>query len=316
MLYGSHVLSLMPINQLQFTMKYLNLVILVCILLLSSCKDSSKKSDSETDKADSTAVETKKPQLIHQWTTDTLLTTNESVIYDTKRDILYISNIAGKPDSLDGKGFISKVDLMGKITDAMWVEGLNAPKGMGIIEDTLYVTDINNVIKINIETGKILKKYPVENSEFLNDITTYNGKVYMSDSNKGNIHMLENDKISIVKDNLSGPNGLLADNGKLLVALWNDKTLSTLDLSTGEITKRTEGIENPDGIVALGDGSYLVSSWNGKVHLVNSDWSKELILDTTADELSAADIEYISDKNLLLVPNFFKNTVSAYKLEK
>lgn len=297
-------------------MKYLNLLLLACILLLNSCKDSSKKADSETDKADSTTVESKKPQLIHQWTTDTLLTTNESVIYDTKRDILYISNIAGKPDSLDGKGFISKVDLMGKITDTMWVEGLNAPKGMGIIADTLYVTDINNVVKINIETGEILKKYPVENSEFLNDITTDNGKVYMSDSNKGNIHMLENDKISIIKDSLSGPNGLLADNGQLLVALWNDKTLNTLDPSTGEITKRTEGIENPDGIVALGDGSYLVSSWNGKVHLVNSDWSKELILDTTADEVSAADIEYISDKNLLLIPNFFKNTVSAYKLEK
>src|SRR5690606_23876579 len=103
------------------------------------------------------AVETKKPQLIHQWTTDTLLTTNESVIYDKKRNILYVSNIAGKPDSLDGNGFISKVDLMGKITDTMWVEGLDAPKGMGIIEDTLYVTDIDDVVKINIETGEILK---------------------------------------------------------------------------------------------------------------------------------------------------------------
>lgn len=309
------MLSLMYINQLLITMKHLNFIALAGILILSGCKES-KKEDTEANKADSTAIEIKKPQLIHQWTTDTLLTTSESVIYDTKRDILYISNIAGKPDSLDGKGFISKVNLMGKITDTMWVEGLNAPKGMGIIEDTLYVNDINNVVKIDIETGEILKKYPVENSEFLNDITTNNGKVYMSDSNKGTIHMLENDKISIVKDSLASPNGLLADNGQLLVALWNDKTLNTLDPSTGEITLRTEGIENPDGIVALGDGSYLVSSWNGKIHLVNSDWSKELILDTTADEVSAADIEYISDKNLLLVPNFFKNTVSAYKLEK
>jgi len=298
-------------------MKYLNLVALACVLILSSCKNSSKKSDSETDKTDSTAVETKKPQLIHQWTTDTLLTTNESVIYDKKRDILYVSNIAGKPDSIDGNGFLSKVDLMGKITDTMWIKGLDAPKGMGIIEDTLYVTDIDDVVKINIETGEILKKYHVEGSEFLNDITvSSDGKIYFSDSNKGDIHVIENDKVSLVKDSLAGPNGLLAVNGKLLVALWNDKTLNTFDPETGEMTKQTDGLNNPDGIVAVGDGTYLVSSWNGLVHLINEDWSKELMLDTTADEISAADIEYISDKNILLVPNFFKNTVSAYKLEK
>lgn len=297
-------------------MKHLNLIALAGILVLSGCKES-KKEDAEADKSIDPVEETKKATLTHLWTTDTLLTTSESVIYDTKRDILYVSNIAGKPDSLDGKGFISKVDLMGKITDTVWVEGLDAPKGMGIIEDTLYVSDVDDVVKINIETGEILKKHHVEGSKFLNDITTgNNGKVYISDSRKGNIHLLENDKITLVKDSLAGPNGLLVDNDKFMVALWEEKTLNAFDPETGEITKKTDSINNPDGIVAVGDGSYLVSSWSGQVHLVNEDWSKELLLDTTADEINAADIEYISDKNILLVPNFFKNTVSAYKLEK
>lgn len=297
-------------------MKNLNFLALAGILILSGCKES-KKEESEENKSTEAVEEVKKAQLTHLWTTDTLLTTNESVIYDKKRDILYVSNIAGKPDSLDGKGFISKLDLMGKIIDTMWIEGLDAPKGMGIIEDTLYVTDVDDVVKINIETSEILKKYPIEGSEFLNDITTgKDGKVYISDSNKGDIHVLENDKITLVQDSLAGPNGLLIDNDKFLVALWGEKTLNTFNPETGEMTKRTDSINNADGIVAVGDGSYLVSSWNGQVHLVNEDWSKELLLDTTSDEINAADIEYVSDKNILLVPNFFKNTVTAYKLEK
>src|SRR5690606_21968635 len=106
---------------------------------------------------------------------------------------------------------------------------------MGIIEDTLYVTDIDDVVKINIETSEILKKYHIEESEFLNDITiSSDNKIYFSDSNKGNIHIIENNKISLVKDSLAGPNGLLAVNGKLLVALWNDKTLNTFNPETGE----------------------------------------------------------------------------------
>src|SRR5690606_31722294 len=101
------------------------------------------------------------------------------------------------------------------------------------------------------ETGEILKKYHVEGSEFLNDITvSSDGKIYFSDSNKGDIHVIENDKVSLVKDSLAGPNGLLAVNGKLLVALWNDKTLNTFDPETGEMTKQTDGLNNPDGIVA------------------------------------------------------------------
>jgi hypothetical protein len=44
--------------------------------------------------------------------------------------------------------------------------------------------------------------------------------------------------------------------------------------------------------------------------------SKELLLDTSAEEIGAADIEYISEKNLLLIPTFFKNGLTAYELEK
>src|SRR5690606_5375565 len=217
----------MSINKLLIHMKYLNLIAIAGIILLSECKES-KKEDAEAEKSTDTVEEAKKATLTHLWTTDTLLTTSESVIYDKKRDITYVSNIVGQPDDVDGEGFISKVDLNGKITDTVWVEGFDSPTGMGIHGDTLYVADMHSIAKIDIESGTVIKTFEIENSVFLNDITvTSDGKIYFSDSKKGNIHVIENDKVSLVKDSLAGPNGLLADNGKLLVALWNDKTLNT-----------------------------------------------------------------------------------------
>ena len=37
-------------------------------------------------------------------------------------------------------------------------------------------------------------------------------------------------------------------------------------------------------------------------------------LKETGDEIQSADITYIPEKQLLLVPTFFKNSVTAYKL--
>jgi hypothetical protein len=82
------------------------------------------------------------------------------------------------------------------------------------------------------------------------------------------------------------------------------------------MTLRTEGIENPDGIEAIDNNEYLISSWNGMVHHIDSDWKKTLVLDTRQDSINSADIEYIKSKNLLLVPTFFKNTVRAYEVKK
>jgi hypothetical protein len=43
------------------------------------------------------------------WETAAVLKNPESVIYSPKQDILFVSNIDGKPNEKDQKGFISKV---------------------------------------------------------------------------------------------------------------------------------------------------------------------------------------------------------------
>lgn len=261
-----------------------------------------------------TVQELKAPTLTMKWETDTVLTTCESVLYDKANDILYVANIAGKPDSVDGNGFISTVGLDGKVIAAQWAKGLNAPKGMGLANGKLYVADITILVEIDPATGAITNKYPVEGAQFLNDVTVdASGKVYVSDSNSGAVSVLENGEVTPFLTGQHGPNGLLADGETFLVALWADKTLNIVDASKQMVIK-ADSIENPDGIEALGDGGYLVSSWNGKVTYVAPDGRTKEILNTTADGVSAADIEYIADKKLLLVPTFFKNKVVAYEL--
>lgn len=289
---------------------------LIAVAVLSACQNQ-KESNQADVKSDSVSVDPAPVTLTKLWETDTTLTTCESVIYDSANNVLYVSNIAGAPDGKDGNGSIAKVSLDGKIVDPSWVKGIDAPKGMGIANGLLYVTDIDRVHEINIAKGKISKTHKVEGAKFLNDIDTdESGKVYISDMGSGKIHVIENGKLSTWMDNVpGGPNGLFVNGNELMVATFESKTFNGIDLASKQITMKADSIENGDGVESLGNGEFLVSSWNGMVHHVGQDGKVTMVLDTRKDEVNAADIEYVPGKNLLLVPGFFKNKVIAYEVK-
>lgn len=256
------------------------------------------------------------PKLTLKWESDTLLTTCESVIYDSANDVLYVANINGQPTDKDGNGFIAKLGLDGKIVQAQWVSGMDAPKGMGIYNGKLFVSDINRIHEIDIATGAIANTYVVDSAQFLNDITIdANGKVYVSDSNVGNILVLENGVVSEYLSGVAGVNGLLSEGTNLQMVSFATGVFNTIDANK-QITLKTDSIDAGDGIEALAEGGYLVSSWTGKVTYVSPEWKNSLLLDTSAESINAADIEYIAEKRLLLVPTFFKNKVVAYEVSK
>ncbi|MDV3308557.1 MAG: hypothetical protein LOY03_07040 [Cyclobacteriaceae bacterium] len=291
-------------------MKNFLFVLFAMTFLVFSCRNTKKETAEASEEATS-------PSLTQKWETDTLLTTCESVLYDAERNVIYVSNIDGVPDEKDGNGFISRISIDGTITDLKWVTGLDAPKGLGIRGNRLFVTDIDRVVEIDVDAGSIVKSYPVEGASFLNDVTVAaNGDVYVSDSNAGLIVRISGEELTIWMEDVDGPNGLLADGGALLMASWNAGTLNAIDLQTKEITVKAEGIEHPDGIEAVGDGAYLVSTWDGMVHLVEADGTKHLLLDTRDAGANAADIDYIPEQNLLLVPAFSANKVVAYELSR
>src|ERR1700704_2671812 len=85
------------------------------------------------------------------------LSNPESVLFDPTANILYVSNVAGDAAGKDGKGFISRLSLDGKVLDLEWATGLDAPKGLAQVGDKLYVSDIDSLVAIDIKTGAIGK---------------------------------------------------------------------------------------------------------------------------------------------------------------
>jgi hypothetical protein len=285
-------------------MKYI-ILIFILIIMATACQPS---------KTDQTHTS---PTLTLKWQTDSLLTTCESVIYDKEHDVLYVANINGTPDVKDGNGFISKVAMDGTITAAHWISNLDAPKGMGLFNRKLYAADIDRIHEIDVVSGKVIQTYAVPGAKFLNDITTdAAGRVFSSDSNTGDIFMLQNGKISKWFSGVDGPNGLLAEGNHMWVLAWNTKTMNSIDTASRQMVMKADSLEFPDGIEAVGNGDYLVSSWKGMVQYVDTNGKSQVILDTRADSLSAADIAYIPEKKLLLVPTFYKNRVMAYELKQ
>lgn len=254
-------------------------------------------------------------RLIKKWETDSVLKVPESVLVDSKNNILYISNIDGKePWGKDGKGSIGKVGTDGKIITVDWVTGLNAPKGMGLYNNQLFAADIDRVVVIDINKGAVIQTIPVDSAQALNDISIdKNGIVYVSDSKTKKVHRIENGVATVWIENLQGPNGVLffkddlyvLDNGGMY-KVQKDKSLVKIadDMEGG-----TDGIENVTG------KDFIVSCWAGSIWYVKADGSKEHLLDTRNQNINSADIGYDAKKRILYVPTFWKNSVAAYQLK-
>jgi hypothetical protein len=289
------------------------LILVVCFVLsLPSCNvGSMKNKDEEKDSV-------RKFTITEQWRTDTVLLTPESVIFDRKRDILYVSNMNFEPRRKDMNGFISKMDKTGRITDLKWIEGLSSPKGMAIVGDTLYAADVDELVVMDINKGVIIRKIPVTAGRMLNDITSDNeGNLYISDTDDNKIHKYSGGKVNEWFTGIDGPNGLLFDGDRLLVASQALNNLSAIDIATKEHVILTDSIIHADGIAFTGiPGYYIVTDWEGEIFMINHDNSRTSLLRTKDQQMNTADIEYIQELQLLFVPTFFRNTVIAYKLEE
>ncbi|WP_157491858.1 hypothetical protein [Gelidibacter mesophilus] len=85
------------------------------------------------------------------------LTHCESAVYDVKNNIIYASLIGNKEK---GDGSIATIDLDGKLIDATFISALNDPKGIAITENRLYVSDITELVEVDLTTREILKNTP------------------------------------------------------------------------------------------------------------------------------------------------------------
>lgn len=251
----------------------------------------------------------------------------ESVVYDSRRDMLYVSNVNGQPTEKNGKGFISKLNSDGSVSKLKWIVGMNGPKGMVIEGNRLYVSDIDSLHVIDIDRGRILSTHRAPKSKFLNDTAVDSaGRVYVSDMGDNAIYRLENGAFTLwlKSDALEFPNGLTVQGDRLVVASWGVMTkgfstkvpghLKSVSLTTKKIISLGEGfaIGNLDGLEPDGP-SYLVTDWMaGSLLRIGSSGRAKILLYLNQ---GSADLEFIAAKRLAIIPMMMDGKVTAYKLD-
>jgi hypothetical protein len=246
------------------------------------------------------------------WETDTVVRVPESVLLDFKKGILYVSEIDGNPNAVDGKGGIAKITIDGKIIDLDFTTGLNAPKGLGRFGNELYAADLSEVVVIDINTGKVKNKIAIDSAKALNDITVDdNGIVYVSDSKTKKIHRIENGRVTTFLRNIGGVNGLKAIGSDLYILGGQNFIKSD---SRGNLTQITVLSCGGDGLEPVGNGDFLITCWSGHIFYVTADGKIETLLDIQEKKVNTADLGYDTTKHILYVPTFWGKKVMAYKL--
>ncbi|MEM1078123.1 MAG: ATP/GTP-binding protein [Pseudomonadota bacterium] len=243
----------------------------------------------------------------------------ESAIYDAPHDRIVLSVIGGHPGMADGNGLLALVSPEGAILDPDWVTGLDAPKGMAILGDTLLVTDLTRLHEIDLSTGQIQRSLEVEDTMFLNDITADGQQAFVSDLMANRIWRYAAGALTLwlEDETLAHPNGLLLDGDRLIVGSWGpgireDFTtqepgaLLSVDLATKAVETLVHRLGNLDGVARIGD-VLLVNDWiTGQLFEIAADGTATVVAQYPA---GLADISTHGDR--VFLPSMLEGTLSA-----
>jgi hypothetical protein len=192
------------------------------------------------------------------WTIAADLNAPESAYYDAGSKSVFVSSINGQIAEKDGNGYISRLSADGKVINAKWATGLNAPKGLRSVGGTLWVSDIDEVVGIEIASGRIASRVPVEGARFLNDLATAaDGTIYVSDSQAFRIYAVKDGKASVFvegEDAIETPNGVLVDGNRLIVGSLGRGAFGPPPARDGRAGTPPADGRGGDGARAAGDG--------------------------------------------------------------
>ncbi len=249
------------------------------------------------------------------WATKHVLKVPESVYYRAATNRIYVSNINGKPSAKDGNGFISLLNEKGEIIKLKWATGLNAPKGMAVKGNHLFVSDIDRLAEIDLKNGKIIRFISFPGAKFLNDVVVGpDGKIYVTDTELAAVFIVKAGKAHLWSANplLKGANGLAMNHGEMFIGA--DGHLLEGNLKTGKIRIVARVAGGIDGLIPLGNGTFILSDWAGKIQLISTDKAPVILSNTTKQKINAADLGFIPQKNMILIPTFLDNRVVAEQL--
>jgi sugar lactone lactonase YvrE len=253
----------------------------------------------------------------------------ESVLYDARADLYLVSNVAGTALGRDDQAFISRVGPDGNVAALKWIDAaqpgvlLNAPKGMVLVDDVLYVTDIDCIAKFERVSGRPLGRIAVAGASFLHDLTVDRaGTLYVSDSGLGEglsasgtdaIYRLSKDGTlsTVVKSrSLGQPSGLWSDGDDLWVTSFGTGELYRLSASGERSAGQRLSKGSLDGIV-MHERTLFVSSWEAGAVYERTQTGFEARL-TGLD--APADLGLDTKRKRLLITHYNLGALSIHQL--
>jgi len=247
----------------------------------------------------------------------------ESVLHDPAENRLIVSVMEGAPNAADGNGRLALLSTDGRLIDADWATGMDAPKGLALMDGKVFAADLTHLRVVDAATGEMLASLPAEGAVFLNDVTTDGRSVFVSDMMTDTIWRYADGHLDkwLETPVLGHPNGLLWENGRLLVGSWGKGlkedfttaepgSLLAIDPETKEVSVVAANVGNIDGIVRL-NGRLILNDWiNGKVFEIGEDGKASEIL---AEPAGLADIG--AAEGVLYLPHMLEGRIEAVTLD-
>ncbi len=262
----------------------------------------------------------------------------ESMRYDPDQDVWFVSNVNGGTER-DNNGFISRVSGDGKLENRRFIAGgekgvtLHGPKGMVIVGDTLWTTDIDAVRAFHRRTGAPVATVSLASlgALFLNDITlgpdgalyvTHTGVRFDSAGQRHHpgpdrIFRIQGRRVTVALESpaLGEPNGITYDAARrrfLLAPIVGDSAVQEWRPGS-QPSSVASGPGRYDGVEVLPSGDILVAAWNDStVNIVRDGRLVPLVRGLPA----SADIGYDSGRRRIGIPLIRNERIEIWELKQ
>lgn len=308
----------------------------VAVCALSACEPRSETA-ADTDRAAANAREDSSAiaadEAFSLVTAITGFSTPEAARYDGEQDVWFVSNINGPPAAEDNNGFISRMRSDGRIDSLHFIQGgrggatLNAPKGLLLVGDTLWVADIKVARAFSARTGAPIAAVRVPGATMLNDLTVGpDSAVYVTDTGlefgvegaqrqPSRIYRIKGTQVSqaLQSDRLNGPNGITWDSTRNTFVLGSYFGDSVMAWSPGDSEPRAlaGGPGQWDGMAALVDGRILAASWaDSSLYVLDGSTLRKVL----SGAVSPGGIGVDPERMRVAVPSLMENTVKLYRI--
>lgn len=254
--------------------------------------------------------------------------TPDSVLPDPATGRLFVSNINGSPTSADGNGFISLLDSSGKPINMHFIRSgkgsvnLNAPKGMALLGDELYVADLHQIHRFDRNTGTLKGTVDLGllGAKNLSGLAPGpEGKLFAADpatSTVFTIDTLHSHQVSVYLRNreLGKPTALLYDTAhkRLLVASWDHGRLFFIDSGGRVFALMKQKFNSLKSLQFDRQGDLIFSAFvSGKIYRLKKYETLEVVKDNL---VTPGNFALDKEGRRLVVPSFRGNIVFSAPL--